>query len=207
MSARRTVRILVVEDHPVTRLGIVAVLHASGRFDVLGEADSAAGAIQSFRELLPDVTLLDVRLPDGSGIEVLEGIRAIDAKAKVIILTSVDTEEQAWRALRAQVNGYLMKNTPPDRLVEAVSAVVAGRTAFSDEMRASVAARTGQPELTPREADVLRLLVEGRSNVEIGQALGIGRGTARTHVSSILEKLEVSTRTEAATAALRRGIV
>lgn len=207
MVARKGVRILVVEDHPVTRLGIVAVLHASGRFDVIGQAETAHSAVLQFRELRPDVTLLDLKLPDGSGIDVLERIRTIDPEARVLVLTSIDTEEQAYRALQAKVNGYLMKDTPPQRLVDAVSAIVEGRAAFTEALQRAVGARREQPDLTPRELDVLRLVAAGLTNVEIGHALGIGMGTARTHVSAIFEKLQVATRTEAATAAMKRGIV
>lgn len=200
-------RVLVVEDHPVTRLGIVAVLHASGCFDRIGEAHTAAAAVSAFVEFRPDIVLLDLRLPDGSGIAVLEKLRAIDPAAKVIVLTSVDGEEPAWQAMRAKVNGYLTKDTPPQQLVACVNTVIAGGTVFPEQVRASVAARSVQPDLTLRELEVLRLVVAGRTNAEIGSALGIGRGTARTHVSNILQKLEVTTRTEAATAAMRRGIV
>jgi two-component system, NarL family, response regulator len=207
MSKRKSVRILVVEDHPVTRLGIVAIMHASGYFDVVAEADSCASALKAFADLRPDIVLLDVRLPDGDGIEVLERFRALEPNAKVVVLTSLDAEEPAWQAMQANVNGYLPKSTPPQELVAAVKSVIAGGAAFPPDFRASIAARDLQAELTSREHDVLRLLVAGRTNAEIGSALGIGRGTARTHVSSILQKLEVASRTEAATAAIRRGIV
>lgn len=208
MSPRRPpIRVVVVDDHPVTRLGLKAVLDADPRLEVVGQAATANEGVALFLRERPDVILLDLALPDASGLEALAEIRREAPDARALIVTGAEGEEHAYRAVTAGVNGYLPKSTPPPELVAAVCAIAGGQTVIAPELAAQVAARSDQPDLTPRELEVLRLIVEGRSNAEIGLALGMGTGTARTHVSNILDKLGAGDRTEAATVALRRGIL
>jgi len=204
---RARFRVIVVDDHPVTRLGLAAIVGASPRLELVGQAATVAEAVALFRRVRPDVTVLDLLLPDGSGLDALEEIRREAPAARALVVTGAEGEEYAYRAMRAAVDGYLPKSTPPDALVATICAIAEGSTAPAEALRAQVAQRAQQPDLTPRELQVLRLLVLGRSNAEIGIALEMGAGTARTHVASILRKLGAADRTEAAWFARERGIV
>ncbi len=206
-SERARIRVVVVDDHPVTRMGLVAILGVDPRLEVVGQGGTAADAVALFLALSPDVVVLDLCLPDALGLEAMAAMRRSVPEARVLIVTGAEGEEHAYRAVKAKVNGYLPKSSPPPVLVAAVCEIAAGGTALPPELVAQVAMRAREPDLTPRELEVLRLIVEGRSNAEIGLALGMGAGTARTHVSNILTKLGAGDRTEAATLALRRGIV
>jgi len=206
MSAPR-LRVAVVDDHPVSLIGLAASVLADPRLQLAGQADSVASAVQLYAAQQPDILLMDMKLADGTALDALALIRRDFPKARVVIVTGLEGEEHAYRAMRANVNGYLAKSVPPRELADALWSVAAGQLVVSAAFHAPLRAREGQADLTVREAEVLRLLVEGRSNAEIGQALHMGTGTVRTHVASILRKLGAADRTEAATAALRRGLV
>lgn len=206
-DASARIRVAVVDDHPVVRLGLVAALGVAAQIEVVGQAGSAAEGVALFLRARPDVLVLDLLLPDGLGIDALAQIRRAHPEARALVVTGAEGEEYAYRAVSAGVNGYLRKSVPPAELVAAVCAIAAGETVIAPELAAQVARRAHERDLTPRELEVLRLIVEGRSNAEIGVALGMGTGTARTHVRNILEKLGAGDRTEAATLALRRGII
>jgi DNA-binding NarL/FixJ family response regulator len=200
-------RVAVVDDHPVSLIGLAACVLADPRLQLAGQADSAAAAVKLYEQQQPDILLMDMKLGDGTGLDALAVIRASHAQARVVIVTGLEGEEYAYRAMRAGVNGYLEKTMPPRALADALCSVASGATVISPQFKVLLRARETQPDLTARETDVLRLLVEGRSNAEIGRALDVGIGTVRTHVASILRKLGAADRTEAATAALRRGLV
>lgn len=201
------IRVIVVDDHPVTRLGLAALLAGDARIEVVGEAATVEEGLTLWARARPDVAVLDLLLSEGTALDLLAARRRDEPAARALIVTGAEGEEHAWRALNAGVNGYLPKSCSPEALVEAVCAIAAGSDALVEALRAQLAARASQPELTPRELDVLRLLVLGRSNGEIAVALSLGTGTVRTHVANILQKLNAGDRTEAVSLALRRGIV
>lgn len=206
MSATR-LRVAVVDDHPVSLIGLAASVLSDPRLLLAGQADSVAAAVRLYESQRPDILLMDMKLGDGTALDAVQIIRRNHPKAKVAIVTGLEGEEHAYRAVRARVNGYLAKSVPPRILADALCSIAAGEFVISPEFQAPLRAREAQEDLTGRETEVLRLLVEGRSNAEIGRALHMGTGTVRTHVASILRKLGAADRTEAATAALRRGLV
>lgn len=201
------VRVLVAEDHPVTMVGVIELLRTTPDLDVVGAVATARALADQARTERPDALLVDLALADGPAIGVIEALLCEDPTLAVIVLTGTHAEEHAFRALRAGVRGYVTKSMPASRVLEAIRTVAGGGRAIPPEVCADVAAREAQRDLTRRELDVLRLLADGRTNAQIGVALGIGTGTVRTHVAQILEKLGAADRTEAATAALRRGVI
>jgi two-component system NarL family response regulator len=200
-------RLLVVDDHPVVRHGLVALINHQADLTVVGEAATGRAAVEQFAALHPDVTLMDLRMPELDGVEAINRIRAAAPQARIIVLTTYDSDEDIYRGLRAGAMAYLLKDAPPDELLGAIRAVAAGQKRIPLEVAAKLAERMNSPELTVRELDVLRLLVEGRSNKEIGAALMIAEGTVRAHLNSIFQKLDAQDRTHAATIAIKRGLV
>jgi DNA-binding NarL/FixJ family response regulator len=201
------IRILVVDDHHVVRQGIVALIKTVDDMTVVAEASNGREALELFKEHKPDITIMDLRLPVMSGVEAITAIRHISPAARVIVLTTFDGDEDIYRALQAGARGYLLKDMFGDDLMDAIRSVHAGRSKIPAAVAQRLADRMGGPELTPRELDVLRLIVAGKSNKEIGLALSISEATVKTHINSLLSKLGVSDRTQAATTALQRGIV
>ncbi len=210
MSAARpgeVIRILVVDDHPIVCDGLRALLDRQPDLRVVGEAGDAASALSEFRRLRPDVTLLDLRLPDRSGVEVLQELGAEFPGVRVVVLTTFDGDEDIYRALRAGARGYLLKDMFRGELIDAVRAVHAGLRRVPAAVAERLAERMPGSDLTPREHDVLELIVAGHGNRAIGTLLGITEGTVKGYVNTLLPKLGVGDRTQAALAALRRGIV
>jgi two-component system NarL family response regulator len=200
-------RLLVVDDHPVARHGLVALINHQADLTVVGEAATGCAAVEQFAALQPDVTLMDLRMPELDGVAAITQIRAVAPQARIIVLTTYDSDEDIYRGLRTGAMAYLLKDAPPDELLGAIRAVAAGQKRIPLEVAAKLAERMNSPELTSRELDVLRLLVEGRSNKEIGAALLIAEGTVRAHLNSIFQKLDAQDRTHAATIAIRRGLI
>jgi DNA-binding NarL/FixJ family response regulator len=198
--------VLVVEDHPVTRLGIVAIINAQRDMTVCAQAGSGEEAVRMFRQHRPDVTLMDLRLPNMSGLEALKAIRREDPAARCVILTTYEGDEDIHQALAAGAAGYLIKAMPNETLVDALRQVHGGNRFLPPPVAQSLAARTPNSDLSPREREVLSLIVQGRSNREIATSLGIKEATVKSHVSVILERLGVSDRTQAVLAALQRGL-
>ena len=208
MSSDRPIRVLLVDDHLVVRMGLAAVLQPADRLEIVGEAEDVSGAVARFRELRPDVVLMDLRLPGGGGIEALKEIRAEFPEAKVVMFTTYDFEEEIHRALQAGAVGYLLKNISSGELEAAlVSAHEDGVVGLSPGISARLAERDGSAELTAREQEVLKLVVKGLTNKDIARVLGFTPRTAKAHVTNLLVKLGVTDRTEAAAVALQRGIV
>jgi DNA-binding NarL/FixJ family response regulator len=201
------IRILVVEDHHVVRQGLVALLRTVPDMLVVAEASDGRQAVDLYRQYRPDVTIMDLRLPQMSGVEAIAEIRRENPAARVIVLTTFDGDEDIYRALQAGARGYLLKDMFSEELMEAIRTVHAGRTKIPGPVAQRLAERMGGPNLTPRESEVLELIVAGRSNKEIGFDLSISEATVKSHINSILSKLGVSDRTQAATTALQRGIV
>ncbi len=207
-----TIRLLIVDDHAVVRQGLRAFLRLQEGIEVVGEAASAADAIHVAGTTSPDVVLLDLVMPDGDGIGALRSILDAAPGIRVLVLTSFADDAQIFAAMAAGASGYLLKDIDPQALADAIRDVHAGRPALHPSvaarlMRRSSAPRTTHDDLTPREREVLRLMVEGLANKQIAQRLGIGEKTIKTHVSRVLAKLGVADRTQAAVLAIREGLV
>lgn len=202
-----SIRVLVVDDHNVVRQGLVALLKVVDGLEVVGEAADGVEAIAQFRKHRPAITLIDLRLPRMSGVEVIQRLRQEEPQARFIVLTTYDGDEDIYRALKAGAKAYLLKGMTTDELVTAIRAVHAGKSHIPAAIAERLAERVGSEDLTQRELDVLEQIVNGKSNKEIGTELDISEATVKTHINSLLSKLGVTDRTQAATAAIRRGIV
>ena len=201
------IRILVVEDHHVVRQGLVALLNTMPDMRVVAEGADGKQAVDLFRQHEPDVTLMDLRMPNMSGVDAVIEIRRNFPAARIIVLTTFDGDEDIYRALQAGARAYLLKGMFGDELMDAIRAVHAGKSRIPPAVAERLASRMGSPGLTARELDVLKLIVAGKSNKEIGEELRISEATVKTHINNILSKLGVTDRTQATTAALQRGIV
>jgi DNA-binding NarL/FixJ family response regulator len=201
------IRILTVDDHPLLREGIAAVLDDHEDLHLVGQASSGQEGIENFRRLRPDVTLMDLRMPDMSGIEAICAIRAEFPNARIIVLTTYAGDVQAAAALKAGAAGYLLKNLVRKELIETIRVVHAGKRRVFAEIAAEIAQHIADELLTEREVEVLRRVAAGKSNKLIAAELEISEGTVKTHMKSILPKLNASDRTHAVTIALKRGIL
>jgi DNA-binding NarL/FixJ family response regulator len=207
MSVNEKIRIMVVDDHFVVRVGLVGILSLQPDCNVVAQAEDGEQAVRAFRECRPDVTLMDARMPGMNGIDAITMIRTDAPNARIIMLTTYDGDEDIFRALQAGAVGYLLKSTPGPDLVKAVRAVHQGQRFIPPAVAERMAARIPCSELSDRELEVLRLVVKGLSNKEIADQLAFTEHTAKAHVRNILLKLGVADRTQAATTALQRGIV
>ena len=200
-------KVLLIENQPLTRLGVRAVFADAAEIDLIGEADNAADGFRMFSELRPDVTILGLRLPDSCAIDDLDNYFVEDAKARVIVLAEHAGDAEISRALRKGASGYICKDVTPAELTDAVRAVAAGRKYIPDDIARILSENLGQEELTRTEANVLRMIVGGMSNKEIAFALDVSENTVKSHIQNIFGKLGVSDRTSAATTAIKRGMV
>ena len=207
MNGKAGIRILIVDDHPIVRMGISAIINARSDMVAVAQANSGEEAIALFRQHIPDITLMDLRLPGMGGVEAIRAIRAVSPKARFVVLTAYEGDEDIHQALKSGAQGYLIKGMPHEDLIEAIRRVHAGEYFVPVPMAEALATRTPRTQLTPRERDVLSLLVEGKSNKEIGVALDISEATIKSHVSVILMKLGAADRTQAVVIALQRGIL
>ena len=203
----KSIRVLVVEDHNVVREGLVALLKVAEDLDVVGQAADGAEAVAQFRKHHPDITLIDLRLPRMSGVDVIERVRMETPQARFIVLTTYDGDEDIYRALKAGARAYLLKGMTSEELIGTIRSVHAGKSYIPPAIAERLAERMGAQDLTPRESDVLEHIVHGKSNKEIAAALEVSEATVKTHINSLLGKLGVTDRTQAATAAIQRGIV
>lgn len=201
------VSVLVVDDHALMRVGLANVIATAPGLSICGEASNGAHAIELYRELRPDIVLMDLRLPDTNGVSVTASLCQEFPAAKVIIISSFALDEEIYDAISAGARAYLLKTIEADQLIEVIRKVASGQRHIPPDIAKRLAARTPRSELTDRERNVLQLVVRGRRNREIADELGISEGTVKTHVANILQKLGVADRTEAATAAIERGIV
>ncbi|HEX4770940.1 MAG TPA: response regulator transcription factor [Bryobacteraceae bacterium] len=204
---KNPIRILIVEDHHVVRQGLVALLKSVPDMQVVAEAADGQQGVDLFRQHKPDITIMDLRLPVLSGVEAIGHIRREAPQARVIVLTTFDGDEDIYRALQAGAKGYLLKDMFGDELMDAIRTVHAGKSKIPPAVAQRLADRMSGPELTGRELEVLKKIVAGKSNKEIGRDLWISEATVKTHVNNLLSKLGVTDRTQAATTALQRGIV
>jgi two-component system, NarL family, response regulator len=208
-TARSTeaIRILTVDDHQLLREGIAAVIEAQPDMTLVGQASNGREAVESFRHLRPDVTLMDLRMPDMSGIEAIAAIRGEFPNARIIVLTTYAGDAQAAAALKAGAVGYLLKNLVRKELIETIRLVHSGKRRVPIEIATQIAEHVADDALSDREIEVLRYVAAGKSNKLIAVELGISEGTVKTHMKSILPKLDASDRTHAVMIALRRGIL
>jgi DNA-binding NarL/FixJ family response regulator len=201
------IRVLIADDHLIFRMGLRSLLSGESNINLVGEATTGSQTIEKFKELRPDVLLLDLRMPGGGGMGALDAIRRAYPDAKVLILSSYGNEEEVYQAIHAGAAGYVLKDAGREELLAAIHQVHAGKKWIQSSIQTLISQREDRLELTPRELDVLKLLVAGLTNREIASVLGNSENTVRNHTISIFAKLYVSDRAEAVGAALLRGIV
>jgi two-component system NarL family response regulator len=201
------IKVLIVDDHPVVRVGLTSMLATQPQLEVIGSSSTGEEAIERVRHSDPDVLLLDLRMPGMNGVDTLNALMLIGAHARAIVLTSFETDEDIYRAFQAGAQGYLLKDTSLREMVEAIRTVHAGKRYVPSNIASRLAERMMRTDLTVRELEILKMLAKGPTNKEIARALGISDNTVRNHVNSIIEKLDVSDRTEAATTAIQRGLI
>jgi two-component system NarL family response regulator len=201
------IRILIAEDHLIARVGVKTILNTQPDMNVVAEAENGAQAVELHRQHRPDITLMDMRMPGTSGMEAVAAIRADYPLARIIALSTYGGDEDIRRALDAGVRAYLTKDVLHDEMIRAIHAVHAGETYLPPSVRAALDASSLPASLSARELEVLALIVKGHGNKQIAYALGIAEHTVKNHVKSILSKLDVEDRTQAATAAIQRGII
>jgi two-component system NarL family response regulator len=205
--AKPRIRLLLVDDHLVVRIGLRGLLETQADMEVVAEAAGGNAAVSAFAKHHPDVVLMDLRMPDLDGAQATAAIRGKFPEARILVLTTFDTDEDIYRALEAGAVGYLLKSTDSKPLLETIRAVYAGTYQLPAATAARLAERRAMPGLSSRELQVLALIVKGRSNKEIGSDLGVAENTVKNHVKVILDKLGVADRTGAATKAIQRGLV
>ena len=207
MSAPSPIRILIADDHFVVREGLRVVLERQPDFVVVGEAVHGADAVKAFRELQPDVTVMDLRMPVLSGLHAIREIRSSAPAARILVLSTLDGDEDIHAALAAGALGYLLKQSSGEQIVPAIRALHAGQPWTAEDVRLRLAAREENPPISPREQEILELLARGEANKQIADVLKITEHTVKSHLKHILDKLQVPDRTAAVTVALRRGII
>ena len=207
MSDKQPIRVFSVDDHPLLREGIATLVNNQPDMVLVGEASTGAEAIQQFKQHLPDVTLLDLRLPDMSGIDVLIAIRSEFTEARIVMLTTFEGDVEVQRALQAGARGYLLKNMPPSELLDVIRQVHDGKKRIPPEIASQLLEHMSDEGLTEREVEVLREVADGNRNREIAERLFISEETVKVHIKHIMEKLGANDRTQAVAIGVRRGII
>ena len=200
-------RVMVVDDHSLLRTGVANIINHEPDLQVVAEASNGLEAVDAFERHRPDVTLLDLRMPVMEGVEAVRRIRERDPQAKVIVLTTYDTDEDITRALKAGAKAYILKDIAADALIACIHDVLNGKTYLAPAAAAKLAERVTKVQLTPRELATLRSMAQGRSNKEVASELGISERTVKTHLGHLFQKLGVTSRTEAVRVASHRGLV
>src|SRR5215813_657343 len=207
VAAESRSTVLVVDDHALLRTGVANIINQEADLRVVAEASNGLEAVQAFEHYHPDVTLLDLRMPIMEGVEAVRQIRARDPRARVIVLTTYDTDDEIARALKAGAKAYVLKDISADDLIGCIRTVLAGKTFLAPAAAAKLAEGVTRVQLTPREIATLRLMADGKANKEIASELAISERTVKTHLGHLFEKLGVTSRTEAIKVATRRGLV
>jgi len=200
-------RVILADDHPVVREGLVTIINQQADMQVVAEAGDGETAITLYEQHVPDVMVLDLRMPRCDGLAVVERLLAVYPDARLLIMTTYDDDEDIFRCLTLGAQGYLLKDAPRQEILAAIRAVSRDQSYTSPSVAAKAVSRATKPSLTPRETDVLQLLAQGRSNKDIARKLDISEGTAKSHVQAILQKLDAISRTEALTIAHKRGLI
>jgi two-component system, NarL family, response regulator len=203
----KQIRILIADDHPIVRQGLISILEDEPDMTIVAQASDGQEAIALFRKYLPDIVLLDLRMPNVGGVEVITTVRADYPDACIIMLTIYDTDEDIYQGLRAGAKAYLLKDTPCNEIMEVIRAVCDGRRYIPAPISEKLAARMEKPDLSDRERQVVQLMASGKNNREIGAVLNITEHTVKFHVNNLLSKLAASDRSHAIVLALRQGIV
>jgi DNA-binding NarL/FixJ family response regulator len=201
------IRVMSVDDHPLLRQGLAAIINHESDMTLVTEASSGTEAIRAYAEYSPDVTLMDLRLPDMSGIDALIAIRSASPAARIVMLTTFEGDAEIQRSLKAGARGYLLKSTPPTELLQAIRLVHQGKKRIPSEIAAQMAEYVADDELTAREIEVLRLVAEGNGNRAIAERLFISEETVKAHLKHVMGKLDARDRTQAVTIAVRRGFI
>jgi DNA-binding NarL/FixJ family response regulator len=204
---KNRIRVLLVDDHVVVRMGLRSMIESEPDMTVVGEASNGLEAVEKYREARAELVLMDLRMPRMGGVETTAAIREQDPSARILVLTTYDGDENIYRALQAGALGYLLKDMPREEFVAAVHKVANGEYYIPQQVAARLAQRLPAQNLSQREMEVLQLIVQGRSNKEIADKLGLSESTVKNHVNGLLAKLHVQDRTQAVTTALKRGIV
>ena len=206
-STSAPVRVLVADDHPVVRRGLVEMFEASVRLKVVGEAANGREAVERYKSSRPDVAMLDLCMPEMGGIEAIEAIHAFDPKARLIIMTAADDEEDIYRGLRAGAKSYILKDAPDEEVIRATLLTMEGHRYLAQSVGVRLADRLNFAQLSERELVILKWMADGLSNKGIGRLADITEGTVKFHVNNILTKLQCASRTEAVALGLRRGLI
>jgi DNA-binding NarL/FixJ family response regulator len=206
-EANGKIRILIVDDHPVVRAGLASMLGTQESLDVVGAAWNGQEAFALIERHKPQVMLLDLRMPGMNGIETLQALHSCPTPPRVLVLTNFETDEDVYRAVCAGAQGYLLKSTTQQEMIEAIKTVASGRRYFPAHIASRLAQRMSRSNLTARENEILEMMAKGLTNKQIGTALNISANTARNHVNNIIEKLDVADRTEAVTTAIQQGLL
>lgn len=207
MSQSTTIRVLIVDDHSIVRQGLATIIDRDPEMTVIAQAEDGLQAIALFREHQPDVTLMDLRMPQMAGVEAITAICAEFKQARIMVLTTYDSDEDIYRGLQAGAQGYLLKDAKPNELLNAIRTIHSGQQYIPLEVGAKLVQRMSNPVLSERELAVLRLMAQGMSNADIATALIIGESTVKSHVNRLLSKLGVNDRTQAVIVSVKRGIV
>jgi len=204
---KEIIRILLVDDHHMVRIGLKAILALEPEFSITGEAEDGKGALELFRKHQPDITMMDLRMPGMSGVEATAAILKEFPSAKIIMLTTYDGDEDVYRGLKTGAKGYVLKRVGSEELIRAIKAIYSGGRYLSPEAERRLAEHSEGSDLTGRELEVLQYMAKGLNNKEIGDLIGCTRFTAKFHVKNILQKLGAADRTEAVAVSLQRGIL
>jgi DNA-binding NarL/FixJ family response regulator len=207
LSGRQQIRILIVDDHPILREGVAAVLGCEDDMSIAGEAANGIEALEKFRALGPDITLMDLQMPGMNGVETIKVLRKERPDARIIVLTTYSGDMQASKSLKAGASGYLLKSMLKDELIETIRVVHSGRRRVPPAIAAEIAEHLSDEPLSDRELEILSRVAQGRTNKEIARDLAISTGTVNAHMKNILLKLHAHDRTQAVTVALKRGII
>lgn len=200
-------RVLIADDHPIVRMGLAGMVASQPGLCLVGQADSGEAAVQQYRQLRPDLVLMDLRMPGLDGVAAIESIRELDAAARIVILTTFDGEEDIYRGLRAGAKAYLLKDAPHEQITDCIQAVMRGQRYLPGPIALKLADRLEGDALSRREQEVLRQMATGKSNKEIARVTGITEGTVKFHVTAVMAKLSVKSRTEAVAVAVRRRLI